>query len=347
MSRGSAAWRSLSRDPAARRAALVLIQIQTMTIAIFERSENLRKRGSMEVKGVGTMFTNAEIKNIEANVTNLVKHEADESFHDRKINSLLLSDSYHRNEFEQALQDYSCELLEAAKDDTCITDLYGLSKTFACNQCYGGCHWKRSRRVRGCGAFLQYQIDPAGLNEQGYQRLTRAYFCGDSLCSLCQWRRSRKVSNQLVAIMKHLGASYRYIFITLTIQNIIAAELQPTVHLLLREAWKKLINRKRFKDSIAGYYRTFEITHDTNEIITLAMYKRKRKFYNRHSLEVGDANPAYDTYHPHLHILAAVLPKYFDKGSSLYIDQKEWRAMWQQSLGVDYDPYVFVEVIYE
>jgi plasmid rolling circle replication initiator protein Rep len=43
----------------------------------------------------------------------------------------------------------------------------------------------------------------------------------------------------------------------------------------------------------------------------------------------------------------AVEPSYFDKDCDLYINQKEWRELWQQALGVTYEPYVDVRVIYD
>jgi hypothetical protein len=77
------------------------------------------------------------------------------------------------------------------------------------------------------------------------------------------------------------------------------------------------------------------------------MYKSKREFYNRHGLKVGDVNPAYDTYHPHIHVLLAVEPSYFDKDNDSYINQKEWRQMWRTALKADYDPYVDIRAVYD
>jgi plasmid rolling circle replication initiator protein Rep len=253
------------------------------------------------------MLSDSDIINIGMNGADLIKDELGENFHQKKFNSLLLADSYYRLE-----------------------------------------KFNKAKRVRGCGAYMEYRLDPNRLNEQGYQRLYKAYLCGDILCPICQWRRARKISNQLAATMAHISESgSRFIFLTLTIQNVTDAELQPATNNLLREAWKKFISRKDFKNSIQGYYRTFEITHDTEEIITPKMYQRKREYYNRHGLKVGNANPAYDTYHPHIHSIIAVKPSYFNKNRDEYINQKEWRMMWAQALGVDYDPFVDVRVVYD
>ena|GEM_PF-1799650 len=204
---------------------------------------------------------------------------------------------------------------------------------------------KKAVRVRSCGTYLKYRIDPNRLNEQGYQRLYKAYLCGDMLCPICQWRRSRKIFNQLVAIMEHIKG-YRFIFVTLTVQNMLAEELYPAVDNMLGAAWHTLVNNRRFKGAVHGYFRTLEVTHDTDPVITEKMHSMKKAYYKRRGLNVGDANPSYDTYHPHIHAILAVEPEYFSKDNNTYIHQKEWRELWRKSLHIAYDPFVFVETIY-
>jgi plasmid rolling circle replication initiator protein Rep len=204
----------------------------------------------------------------------------------------------------------------------------------------------KAHRVHECGSWLQYRVHLDRLNDPRCQRLTGANFCGHFLCCCCQWRKSRKLKNQLVAIMNHLN-SYRYLFLTLTCKNVYDDELNATVDNLLSTAWHRFVNNRRFKKSIKGYFRVFEVTHDVDKIITHSMYKRKRKFYKRHNLKVGDKNPTYDTYHPHIHVLLAVEPSYFDKDNDSFIQQKEWRQMWAKALLVDYDPYVDIRAVYD
>ena len=263
------------------------------------------------------MFTETELSNIAENGSKLIQSEIDDNFNTRKMRSMFLGDSLERIAFKYLEH-------ETPEQDKML---------------------KKGKRVKGCGAYLEYRIDPNRLNDPDYQRLTLAFFCGHFLCPLCQWRKSRKVSNQLTAIISKL-AGYRFIFLTLTVANVTARELQPAVNALSGEAWKRLVNGRRFKQSIKGYFRSFEVTHDAKQYITKEMYARKRVYYNRHGLKIGDANPVFDTYHPHIHVLLAVEPCYFDKANDLYISQKEWRELWQRACNLDYDPYVDVRAVY-
>ena len=79
---------------------------------------------------------------------------------------------------------------------------------------------------------------------------------------------------------------------------------------LLQAGWGRMSRRKRWQRAVRGSYRAIEIT------------------YNRKS----------DTYHPHMHILCAVLPSYFS--SRDYIPQTELVALWRDACGLDYDPSV-------
>ena len=204
----------------------------------------------------------------------------------------------------------------------------------------------KAHRVHECGSWLQYKAHLDKLNDPRCQRLTGANFCGLIMCPCCAWRRSRKLKNQLVAIMEHLS-EYRFLFLTLTCKNVYTHELNATVDNLISSAWHRLTNYRGFQKAVNGYFRTIEITHDVDNVISKSMYKSKRKYYNRHGLKVGDKNPAYDTYHPHAHILLAVEPSYFDKDNDSYINQREWRRMWSRALGVLYDPYVDVRAVYD
>ena len=265
-------------------------------------------------------FSEMELANICKNSAGHIRDELLENFQQKKWDSLLIADSYSR--FADSLY------------ETVSPHVYQKIK-------------RKAERVRGCGAYLQFRVDTKNLDAGGHQRLYRAYFCGDKLCPICQSRRARKIRNQLTAILDSIGGGYRFIFLTLTVKNVGAEGLYPAVDKMLREAWHGLINNRRFKKSVQGYYRTFEITHDVEPLITEKMYCQKKGHYDRHGLKTGDDNPSYDTYHPHNHVLIAVKPSYFDKGSDEYIGQAEWREMWQRALNSNYDPYVYVQAVYD
>lgn len=85
----------------------------------------------------------------------------------------------------------------------------------------------------------------------------------------------------------------------------------------LMNGWKKLMNRKPFKQAVKGRFRALEITHNLDE----------------NSL-------SYDTYHPHYHVVLVVRKGYFT--GKEYIKHEAWCKMWQECLGLDYLPNVDV-----
>jgi plasmid rolling circle replication initiator protein Rep len=82
-------------------------------------------------------------------------------------------------------------------------------------------------------------------------------------------------------------------------------------------AYKKMCLRKRFKDSVRGWCKVFEVT------------------YNWQTRE----------FHPHFHIMLAVDKNYFI--SENYIKQDEYCRLWQDCLKVNYKPIVDVRVFKE
>jgi plasmid rolling circle replication initiator protein Rep len=204
-------------------------------------------------------------------------------------------------------------------------------------------HDKKSGRVKDCGSWLQFK---AFDKEDLRPKLHNANFCFDLLCPMCAWRRAMKMFAQVAKVMNH-AEGYKFIFLTLTCKNVYADNLMATVELLVRTAWQGLTRSARFKKSIAGFFRALEITHDVEKYITKKGYLRKKAYFDRLGLFVGDLNPSYNTYHPHIHVILAVEPKYYEKDLGFYIDQKEWRMMWQKAMKVDYDPRVDVRAVYD
>lgn len=163
---------------------------------------------------------------------------------------------------------------------------------------------RRSIRMSDCGNFLEYTLT---LEKA---KLTRANFCKDRLCPMCNWRRSLKIFGQVSQVMDHLQGQYRYLFLTLTVRNCEGVLLPVTMDKMQR-AWSNLIEQKRFRNAVAGTFRAIETTRRWS---------------------VGD-------YHPHYHVILAVKPSYFTHG---YITQAEWTDMWQQACGLEYTPVVHV-----
>ena len=92
----------------------------------------------------------------------------------------------------------------------------------------------------------------------------------------------------------------RYILLTLTAPNVSGEELKTEIS-KYNIAFKKMFERKKYKNVVKGYLRKLEVT------------------YNKKS----------NTYHPHFHVLISVSSRYFvEKGE--YIKRDEWLKDWQE-----------------
>lgn len=174
---------------------------------------------------------------------------------------------------------------------------------------------KKSYRVAECGTFLEFKR----YLENNDFKLNKANFCKARLCPMCSWRRSKKIFGQVSRVMDKVleEKDYRFIFLTLTIKNVEGEELSETIDKLFH-AYKLLMKRKKVKQSIKGWFRALEVTHNLDE-----------------------ASVSYDTYHPHFHIILMVNKSYFNK-PEYYISQEKWTSLWKSCLKVDYTPLVDV-----
>jgi len=159
----------------------------------------------------------------------------------------------------------------------------------------------RTERMFDCGSTLQYAI-----NNAGERRLFRANFCKDRMCPACQKRRSlvvfHQVKNVCTAIAKDFP-TYKYTLLTLTVPNVSIEDL-PSKISDMSKAWKRLTLRKEFSKATKGWFRTLEVTYNSDR----------------------------DDYHPHYHILVCVPSSFFTKG---YIKQSRWLTLWQESMRDD------------
>lgn len=206
------------------------------------------------------------------------------------------------------------------------------------------------KSLRDCGAWLEFAVPlkdtqvstidsfvPDVSSELGAV-LHNANFCRDRLCPMCSWRRSLKIFGQVSQIMDFIEKQdnkYRFLFLTLTVRNCSGSEL-PDVITKMQKAFHKFHHYKRFNDSIKGFFKVLEVTHNT-EYYKFKYVKNNGK---RRKLYMADENtgcripnPSYDTYHPHYHVILAVNDSYFNSRASSYIKQPEWLAMWQKAYG--------------
>lgn len=170
-------------------------------------------------------------------------------------------------------------------------------------------------RVKHCSCQLAFKVD----NETGEKKLDSMTSCQVRLCPMCNWRRSLKIYGQVSKVMDNAleNRDYRFLFLTLTCKNVGGKYLSKTIDKLFH-AFKKLSERKVFKQSVKGWFRALEVTHNLDE-----------------------RSESYDTYHPHFHIILMVNKSYFNK-PEIYISQEKWTSLWKSCLKVDYTPIVHV-----
>jgi plasmid rolling circle replication initiator protein Rep len=189
-------------------------------------------------------------------------------------------------------------------------------------------------RVKDCGKFLKFNECPEGHEK----KLIEARFCKVRLCPMCSARRSTLIFQNLISVVHEAKErdNYQFLFLTLTAKTVTADKLNEELTKYFN-AWKLLAKRRPFQRSIEGWFRSLEITRDTDRVITRARYYKALKHYKKLGLKPGDPNPTYDHYHPHFHCLLAVKPSYFGKN---YIKKDIWMQWWKESLDLDYEPIV-------
>ena len=111
---------------------------------------------------------------------------------------------------------------------------------------------------------------------------------------------------------------------------------------LLTNAGKTNASAKPVKANLLGYAKALEIKYDSEPRITAQMWRDRKKYYQARGLGIGDANPNFDRYHPHFHVLLMVKSSFFTTG---YIRQGKWTDIWRDCMKLDYRPQVDVRTI--
>lgn len=189
---------------------------------------------------------------------------------------------------------------------------------------------KMLERFGECGEWIEFAIT----ENFSKSKVFRANFCKHRFCPMCNMRKAYKdtlkIGTMLEAMMEK--EKQEFIFLTLTVPNCKGQEL-PNVLDKMNEAVKKMFGRKRIKESINGYIRKIEVTTDQSKKITQSWYKKREEYCKKKGLKVGELNPIYNTYHPHMHFILMVGEDYFKKHSKKYIQQAEWLSIWQEVNG--------------
>lgn len=182
-------------------------------------------------------------------------------------------------------------------------------------------------RVDSCHDFMRF-LTTEKLDKR---RLEKANACGNRFCPICTWKTARKDAIKLSVLAQAISVKegQEFIFLTLTSPNVSEENLHSEID-KFNKAIKKLFSRKKVKENIQGYVRKLEVTTDQEKYITEELFSRKKNYFEKRGLQVGDANPQYNTYNPHVHIILSVKKSYFNGKN--FIAQSEWLEMWRDCM---------------
>ncbi|WP_173276833.1 MULTISPECIES: protein rep [unclassified Streptococcus] len=173
--------------------------------------------------------------------------------------------------------------------------------------------YRSFERVYQCAEVLKFVEQ-----SDGTKKLYQSYFCKNKLCALCNWRRSMKYSYQASKIVEEAMIRQpkgRFLFLTLTVKNVIGQELNQAMTDILI-GFNRLMKYKKIDKNMIGFLRATEVT-----------YSKKL-----------------DSYHPHLHVLLMVKPGYF-RSKDDYLNQEEWTELWKKAMKLDYTPMVDIRAV--
>jgi len=181
--------------------------------------------------------------------------------------------------------------------------------------------------IDDCGGFLEFLGD----FEMENKKLHKGSFCKNRFCPMCSWRMACKDSLEISILMEHLRKEEdkEFIFLTLTTPNVKGDKLDDEIK-HYNKSIAKLMKRTEVLNIVRGYIRKLEVTYQKEKYITKELWEKKKDYYKKRSLQIGDLEPNYDTYNPHFHVVIAVNKSYFTD-SKQYISQDRWLELWQES----------------
>lgn len=150
---------------------------------------------------------------------------------------------------------------------------------------------KRYERICKCGNLLaldHYQNATGDILKKVKQAIT----CQLRFCPLCNHYRVINITPQISRVMHDLAnAGYEFIFVTLTVPNVLPCELRSTIKEMNR-SYRKMMKFKEFKQ-FKGWIRTLEITYNNEQ-----------------------------EAHPHFHCVFVCEKGYFSRTNKIYINAK-------------------------
>lgn len=123
-------------------------------------------------------------------------------------------------------------------------------------------------------------------------------------------------TEKIVAEVMKQKPKARWLFLTLSVRNVIDGETLDKSLREMTEGFRRLFGYKKVKKNLIGFMRATEVT----------------------------VNEVDGTYNQHMHVLLCVESSYF-KDSDNYIAQKEWTSLWKKAMKLNYQPIVHIQSI--
>ncbi|MBD8016840.1 protein rep [Planococcus sp. Sa1BUA13] len=183
-------------------------------------------------------------------------------------------------------------------------------------------------RFETCSDYISHLTNA----EMSVKRVHKTNACENRFCPICTWKTAKKDAIKLSVMLKAVKEieGKEFLFLTLTSPNCGAGELIEELD-RFNKAVSKLFRRRNVQRVVKGYVRKIEVTTDQEQYITEKVFKRKKDYFEMRGLKVGDPNPTYNTYNPHVHAIVVVNKSYFNKPSD-FISKKKWLEMWQECM---------------
>jgi len=183
-------------------------------------------------------------------------------------------------------------------------------------------------RFETCSSWMHFLTN----GEMSARRLHRTDSCGNRFCPICTWKTAKKDAIKISVIMEAVKFIEQkdYLFLTLTAPNCKGEDLKEEID-RFNKAVNKLFKRRNVEKVVKGYIRKLEVTTDQEPYVTDELYHRKKDYYDLRGIKVGDPNPTFDTYHPHVHIIVVVNKSYFNMPSE-FISKAKWLEMWRECM---------------
>lgn len=187
---------------------------------------------------------------------------------------------------------------------------------------------KTINRFETCSSWMHFLTN----KELSAKRLHKTDACGNRFCPICTWKVAKKDAIKISVMMDALKKleDKEFLFLTLTAPSVKGPELRDQID-NFNKAIHKLFKRRNVDRVIKGYIRKLEVTTDQEKFVTEELFRRKKKYYEMRGIKVGEPNPTYETYHPHVHIILVVNKSYF-KDTKVFISKEKWLEMWQSCM---------------